>query len=274
VLLATRIGVPVSTTHALVGALAGAGAVAAGSALDLSVLGGVFVVPLLAGPILGIALAFALLKLGGGLARKFSTGVETCVCVERIEPVFPVAGGAVALAESLLALVVEHRQECAQRADARVLGFELGHLVDFSHVASASLVGFARGLNDTPKLFGLVAGLGIVSASAGSLALGSAMALGGWLGARRVAETLANKITPMTPPEGLAGNAATALLVASASSLGLPVSTTHVSTGGIFGIGASNGELRWRMAGEVVLAWVVTLPLAAGLGSALMWSLR
>ena len=85
-----------------------------------------------------------------------------------------------------------------------------------------------------------------------------------------MAETLANKITPMTPPEGLAGNAATALLVASASSLGLPVSTTHVSTGGIFGIGASNGELRWRMAGEVVLAWVVTLPLAAGLGSALM----
>jgi PiT family inorganic phosphate transporter len=77
----------------------------------------------------------------------------------------------------------------------------------------------------------------------------------------------------MAAHEGLAANAATSILVVSASPLGLPVSTTHVSTGGIFGIGASSGELRWRIAGEVLLAWVVTLPLAAALGGALMWGL-
>ncbi len=274
VLLATRVGLPVSTTHALVGALAGAGVVAAGSALDLSVLGRVFVLPLFAGPLLGIALAFALVRLGGGLARRLGAGVETCVCVERSDPALPVAGGAVALADGHLALVVEHRRECAARTEARVLGFELPALLEAGHVLSASLVGFARGLNDTPKILGLVVGVGIVSPASGSLALGGAMALGGWLAARRVAETIAKKLTPMTPQEGLAANAATSLLVASASPLGLPVSTTHVSTGGIFGIGASSGELRWHMAGEVVLAWAVTLPLAAVLGSAVMWSLR
>ena len=273
VLLATRAGFPVSTTHALVGALAGAGAIAAGSALDLSVLGGLFLLPLLAGPVLAVALAFALVRLGGGLVRQLGAGAETCVCVERSEPGFPVAGGALVLADASLALVVEHRQGCAARADARVLGFELGRFMDLSHALSASLVGFARGLNDTPKILGLVAGLGIASPGAGAFALAGAMALGGWLGARRVAETLASKLAPMTPPEGLAANAATSLLVALASPLGLPVSTTHIATGGIFGIGASSGELRWRMAGEVVLAWVVTLPLAAALGCALMWSL-
>lgn len=274
VLLATRVGLPVSTTHALVGALVGAGAVAAGSALDLSVLGGVFVLPLLAGPLLGIVLAFALVRLGGALARRLGVQGETCVCVERAEPVVVGAGGAIALADARVALVVEHREGCARRPEARVLGFELGRLLDVGHVASASLVGFARGLNDTPKILGLVAGLGIVSPTTGAFALGGAMAFGGWLGARRVAETLAKKLTPMAALDGLAANLATSLLVASASPLGLPVSTTHVSTGGIFGIGASSGELRWHMAGEVVLAWIVTLPLAAGLGGVLMWSLR
>lgn len=274
VLLATRLGLPVSTTHALVGALAGAGAVAAGSALDLSVLGGTFLLPLLAGPLLGVALAYALVRGGTRLGERLSSGVETCVCVERSAPALADTGGAIALADARFALVVEHREECAQRAEARVLGFEVGRLLDAGHVVSASLVGFARGLNDTPKILGLVAGLGIVSPRGGAFALGGAMALGGWLGARRVTETLAKKLTPMAPSDGLAANAATSLLVASASPLGLPVSTTHVSTGGIFGIGASSGELRWRVAVEVLLAWVVTLPLAAVLGGALMWGLQ
>lgn len=273
VLIATRFGFPVSTTHALVGSLAGAGAVAAGSQLDLSALRAVFVAPLAAGPLLGLVLALGLVHLGARLGRWTGVGPATCVCVERAYAV-PVAGGALALADSRVAVVVEHRDECEQRRDARVLGFEVRQVLHLSHVASAGLVGFARGLNDTPKILGLVAGLGIVSPGAGTAAIGGAMALGGWVAARRVAETLAQKLTPMTPSEGLAGNAATSVLVVSASYLGLPVSTTHVSTGGIFGIGASSGDLRWRMAGEVMLAWVVTLPLAAALGSVWMWSLR
>lgn len=289
VLLATRLGLPVSTTHALVGAVAGAGAVAAGAALDLSVLGGAFVTPLVAGPLLAIAVAFALVRAGRGAARRLGVGAETCVCLERAEPALADAGGAdlaapeggggalahagggLALAAPSLALVVEPHRACATREGAHVLGFELARLVEVAHVLSASLVGFARGLNDTPKILGLVASSGSVSPEAGSVALGGAMALGGWLGARRVAETLAKELTPMEQPDGLAANAATSLLVASASPLGLPLSTTHVSAGGIFAVGAARGELRWSLAGELALAWLVTLPLAAALAGALMW---
>ncbi len=273
VLVATRLGLPVSTTHALVGALGGAAAVAAGSALDLSVLGGVFVLPLAAGPLLGVGLALLLIHFGARMARRTGLTPAACVCVEQAEAL-PAAGGAFALRDARLALVVDHRAECARRREVRVLGFELDRAMDLGHLASATLVGFARGLNDTPKILGLIAGARVLSPAMGTLALTAAMALGGWIAARRVAETLAKKLTPMSPSEGLAANVATSLLVASASQLGLPVSTTHVSTGGIFGIGAASGELRWRMAGEVALAWVATLPLAAGLGGVMMWALR
>jgi PiT family inorganic phosphate transporter len=99
------------------------------------------------------------------------------------------------------------------------------------------------------------------------------MALGGIVAARRVAETLARELTPMTPAEGFAANAATALLVTAASRFALPVSTTHIATGESFAIGAKRGELRWKIAGEVALAWLVTLPLAALLGALAMLAL-
>ncbi len=155
-------------------------------------------------------------------------------------------------------------------ASPRLVGVDAQQVIGGAHLLSASLVGFARGLNDTPKILGLMLGLGISSPKLGALAIAAAMALGGWLAARRVADTLATKITPMTPAEGLAGNLATSLLVVGASRLGLPVSTTHVSTGGIFGIGAASGRLHRRMASEVVLAWVVTLPVAAALAAGLI----
>ena len=86
VLLATRLGFPVSTTHALVGALAGAGFVAAGRALELSVLANIFLLPLIAGPFLGIALAYGLDRIGGRMAALSNTGRETCVCLEPVGP--------------------------------------------------------------------------------------------------------------------------------------------------------------------------------------------
>jgi PiT family inorganic phosphate transporter len=95
------------------------------------------------------------------------------------------------------------------------------------------------------------------------------MAAGGILAARPVGETMGRKITRMTPGQGLIGNMTTSVLVIGASRFGLPVSTTHVSTGGIFGIAGANGPPRWRMIGEIGLAWATTLPLAA----ALAWSI-
>jgi PiT family inorganic phosphate transporter len=273
VLLATRFGFPVSTTHALVGALAGAGFLAAGPDLRVGLLGSAFLLPLVAGPFLGLALAFALDR---AVARVGSlTGVtrDTRVCVENAAIAFGRPGTGT-VASSGLGLVVAHRSECANSRDARIFGLEVGRLLDWGHLASASTVGFARGLNDTPKLLGLLVGVDLVSPRVGVSAVAVAMALGGLVAARRVAETLANKITPMSAAQGFSANAATALLVASASHLSLPVSTTHVSTGGIFGIGASGGGLRKRMATEVALAWLATLPTAALLGLAAMWALR
>jgi PiT family inorganic phosphate transporter len=274
VLLATRLGFPVSTTHAIVGALAGAGVLTAGSRLELAVLGSAFLLPLIAGPVLGLGLAFLIDRAGTRLGASTGAGRETCVCVEATSPLAITEDGAAAALGSQLSLVVAHRDECATSREPRLFGMEIARVLDWGHLLSASSVSFARGLNDTPKLLGLLVGVHVVSPGIGVSAIAASMALGGLLAARRVAETLAKKITPMNAAQGFSANAATALLVASASHLSLPVSTTHVSTGGIFGIGASGRGLHPRMAGEVVLAWIATLPIAVILGLAAMWALR
>src|SRR5688572_218404 len=88
------------------------------------------------------------------------------------------------------------------------------------------------------------------------------MAAGGLLSARRIAETMSNKITAMNAGQGFTANLVTALMVIGASRLGVPVSTTHVSCGALFGIGAVNRQARWKMIVQILLAWVTTLPLA------------
>ncbi|HEV3026281.1 MAG TPA: inorganic phosphate transporter, partial [Planctomycetota bacterium] len=87
------------------------------------------------------------------------------------------------------------------------------------------------------------------------------------LHARKIAETMSHRITRMNHGQGFASNLVTAGLVLAASRFGLPVSTTHVSCGALFGIGAVTGQARWRTIGGVVLAWIVTLPVSAGLAA-------
>ncbi len=270
VLLATRWSLPVSTTHALVGGLAGAGVVAAGSRLDLGALGGAFALPLLVSPLLAIGLAAAALWGGRAGGRRLGLRADSCVCVAEGLPL--ANGGAAVLGSARLALQLGNAASCPVH-DPGGVALSARSVIRGGHLLSACLVGFARGVNDTPKILGLLVAAKALSPLVGALALTGAMALGGWLGAHRVAETLARRLTPMTPGQGLAANAATAALVIGASRLGLPVSTTHVSTGGIFGIGLAGGELRWRMAGAVLTAWVTTLPLAAALGALCMWVL-
>jgi PiT family inorganic phosphate transporter len=93
------------------------------------------------------------------------------------------------------------------------------------------------------------------------------MALGGLIQSRRVAETLSRGITALNHGQGLIANLVTAGLVLGASHLGLPVSTTHVSTGAIFGIGAVSGQRNWRTIAHILLTWIVTLPLGLALGA-------
>jgi len=276
VLLATGLGLPVSTTHALLGALAGAGFVTAGPALNFAVLGSAFVLPLLVSPLLAVVLAFFLYGAGRSTRRRLGIEAESCLCVgeERVPVTALAPAAAISREGTRLAMITGPTAEaCERRYVGSVAGISAHAAVTAAHVVSAGLVGFARGLNDTPKIVGLLAGASALSPAAGAVAVAAAMTAGGLLASRRVAETMAKRVTPMNEGQGLAGNVATSLLVTAASRFGIPVSTTHVATGGIFGIGAAGGGLRRVMAGAIVAAWVTTLPLAALLGAGMMWLL-
>ncbi len=266
VLLATRLGLPVSTTHALVGAIAGAGFLAAGSGLDLRALTGTFVLTLLLGPLVAVPLA-ALVYLAGRAVRV-RAGIEatTCVCVgETFVPIETTASWRAAAAGVLSAPLVEVGTvaTCRRLYQGRFVGVSAQALVDGLHLASASLVGFARGLNDTPKILGLLLGAALVPPAAAVVLLTVAMTLGGVTAGRPVLETLARRVTAINPGQGLAGNLVTSLLVTAGARFGWPLSTTHVSTGGIFGIGWARGDLQRGTVSSILVAWVTTVPLSA-----------
>jgi PiT family inorganic phosphate transporter len=105
------------------------------------------------------------------------------------------------------------------------------------------------------------------------LAVGVGMAVGGLLNARKVAMTMSKKITPMTHGQGFSANVVTAALVVFASRLGMPVSTTHVSVGSLFGIGVVTRQANVRVVSQILLSWVLTLPIAAALGALIYWLL-
>ncbi len=153
---------------------------------------------------------------------------------------------------------------------ARLRPAESPKTLDALHFLSAGAVSFARGLNDTPKIAALLLVAQALDVRWGLVAVALAMAIGGLLDARRVAETLARKITDMNPSEGFAANVATAALVTTASWHGLPVSTTHVSVGALLGIGIATQQAKWKGVSQIALAWIVTLPCAAALAALAM----
>ena len=216
VILASWLGFPVSTTHALTGALIGTGLTAHAEGMDFSKLWEGFARPLLLSPVLAVLLCAVLYRV--------------------LRP---------------MRLVPDHRTRT----------------LDVLHFLSAGTTGFARCLNDTPKMAALLLLAGPLGGSMGMILVGIFMAVGGWISAKRVAETLAHKITGMNPGEGFCANLATSLLVTTASVYALPVSTTHVSVGALLGIGITTRQARWRTAIPVLLSWVITLPCAAALGA-------
>jgi len=90
--------------------------------------------------------------------------------------------------------------------------------------------------------------------------------IGGLISARRVAETMSQRITKLNHGQGFTANALAGLIIIGASKFGMPVSTTHVSCGALFGIGTVNGTARWRTIATILVAWVTTLPLGGLLG--------
>jgi PiT family inorganic phosphate transporter len=213
--LATRLGFPVSTTHALVGALVGAGLAGSGE-VHFAALVAVFVYPLLFSPLVAAVL--------GALA--FLTLRSARLAPDRRTPT-----------------------------------------LDALHFASAGAASFARGLNDTPKIVApllVVPGLEVHWAF---LVVAAAIALGGILDVKNVAETLGKKVTGMNPGEGFAACLVTSALVTTASLHAMPVSTTHVSVGALTGMGAATRRVHWRTVGEILLAWVCTVPCGAALAA-------
>ncbi len=254
VILATLTRLPVSTTHAIIGALVGSRLVyAPGSVLWAGVLTKLMV-PLL----LSIAASYAL---SATLNRVFARGeaeAVDCLCVG----VGELDTGAARLTQ--INVVTGTTRGCGEAGGYLKLSTETLHWL------SSGAVGFARGLNDTPKLVAIGATVLGVRLNVNLLILVTAAAMfaGSLYAGRRVARVLSGGVVRMDHWEGLLANVATALLVGAGANLGLPMSTTHVSAGAIAGIaGSDTGRLNRSTVRDLALAWTVT-PLVAGTISA------
>jgi PiT family inorganic phosphate transporter len=266
VMLATVTGFPISTTHALTGGLVGAGFAAAGT-INVGKLGQSFFMPLAVSPFLSFASTAALYPLFRFARLRWGIERQMCLCVDGGAPQ-PVAirpDGVAVLRATGISISVGQFQACTERYGGRMFGVDSQRVLDRLHFLSAGAVSVARGLNDTPKIVALlVAGRALqVPLSAGLMAIGAAMAMGGLLNARRVATTMSHRITAMNHGQGLTTNLVTAVLVTLASQWGLPVSTTHVSCGSLFGLGTVNRSARWGVIRHILLSWLLTLPTAA-----------
>jgi inorganic phosphate transporter, PiT family len=179
--------------------------------------------------------------------------------------VSPLVAFAVAGASILIIYGIVGRQ----RPGAVGRGFRLGQIV------SGGLLALSHGTNDAQKTMGVItlaliangnipaAGfqvpLWVVVVSASAIALGTFT--GGW----RIIKTVGTRIISMDPAQGFAAQTAGAVVILAASSVGYPLSTTHVISGGIAGAGAAKNvsAVRWGVAGDIVRAWILTLPAAA-----------
>ncbi len=274
-LLATRLGFPISTTHSLVGGLMGAGLMAIGWDVDFQRLGSTFFLPLIASPFIALLLGASVYWIFTHTRKALGITKESCICLGEQRAYVPLTtltqGDTAAtamnigldnIAQPKLAVAVADTSECVDLYTDRVWGFNLQMLLDIAHGISAALVSFARGLNDTPKIAGLLVAAQAFEIRWGTVAIAVSMALGGLLNARRVAETISNKITDLNHGQGFSANLVTGFLVIFASNLGVPVSTTHVSVGSIFGIGMVTGKRNSKVIGSILLSWVITLPVA------------
>lgn len=143
---------------------------------------------------------------------------------------------------------------------------------------SASLVSLAHGTSDAQKTMGVVT---LTLISSGSLAAGSApplwviitsalaIAAGTYFGGWRIIHTMGKRLTEIQTPQGFAAETSAAVTILASSHLGFALSTTHVSSGGVIGsgIGRKLAKVRWGVAGQMVLAWLLTLPAAAIVGA-------
>jgi inorganic phosphate transporter, PiT family len=274
VIAATLTGFPISTTHALTGGIVGAGVAAVGSSANLDSLGTGFFMPLAFSPLLAVCIAILVYGALRVIRRQSGLTRESCICVGESEVLaVPQTNSVATLTNSnrLLSVSSGEFHECVDRYAGSFLGVKVQTAVDGAHFLSAGMVSFARGLNDTPKIAAMLLVVQALDIRHGMIAIAAAMAIGGLLSARRVAQTMSHRITRLSPGQGLSANLSTALLVILATRYGLPVSTTHVSVGSIFGIAVVSRQANVRVVVGIVLSWVITLPCAALISGVTYW---
>jgi PiT family inorganic phosphate transporter len=231
-LLTWRLGIPSSSSHALIGGLLGATILAAGTgAVKWDGVIGKVLVPLVSSPVLGFIIAFFL----------------------------------------MIALYWIFR-----RASRRPMTRGFRRL----QVLSAGYMAFSHGSNDAQKTMGIVtlalfsAGviptvdvpIWVIVGAASAISLGTAV--GGW----RIMRTMGRKVVELEPIHGFAAETTAATVLLATAHFGMPVSTTHVISSAIMGVGSSKGPrgVRWGVARTILIAWVVTIP-ATALSGALAW---
>jgi PiT family inorganic phosphate transporter len=148
-------------------------------------------------------------------------------------------------------------------------------------LASAAAYSLGHGGNDAQKTMGIIAGVLVTAGYLKTfeipvwvvLAAHAAIALGTLSGGWRIIHTMGSKITRLQPVGGFAAETAGALTLFLATSLGVPVSTTHTITGAIVGVGATRrlSAVRWGIAGRIVWAWILTIPMSAAIGAGTFW---
>jgi len=275
VILATVTGFPVSTTHGLTGALVGAGLIAVGAQVNFAALQKTFLLPLLLSPVLAIgvgALIYIVLRF---FRLKFGVTKEWCVCVGSEERVVTMPQPTSALSRQQTSpgysVMVAEAGACSERYAGSFVGLRAQQIMDGAHFLSAGVVCFARALNDTPKMVAMLLIVKALDIRWGFAAVAVTMAIGGLVHSRKIAETMSKKITAMNHGQGFSANFCTSILVILASVFGLPVSTTHVAVGSLFGIGLTTGKANPKVMMGIVLSWIITLPCAAALSAACYW---
>lgn len=223
-------GLPSSSSHALIGGVVGAAFVAAGP--DVILGDGIIekvIVPALVAPILAFAVAGIAILIAYRIVGRQSPGI-----VNR--------------------------------------GYRLGQIV------SGSLFSLAHGTNDAQKTMGIITLALIAHGDLSSdsfdvptwvvVSSATAIALGTYSGGWRIIRTMGSRIIKMDPAQGFSAQGAGAAVVLTASHLGFPLSTTHVISGGVMGAGAAKrlSAVRWGVAGNIALAWLLTLPASAAIG--------
>jgi PiT family inorganic phosphate transporter len=229
-------GLPSSSTHALIGGLVGAALVQSGSkGVDWSGIWQKVILPGAASPVIGFAGAFALLVLIYRLLHRLTPGVA-------------------------------HRS------------FRLGQLL------SGTWVAFTHGANDAQKTMGVIALALFTHGSISSfyiptwvkIAAGLTIAAGTYAGGWRIIRTLGQRIYKMSPEHGFAAQVAAGSTLYLGTHYGFPISTTHVVSGSVMGAGATRrlSAVRWGVAGNIVFAWLLTLPAAGLVAAGLYYPVR